>query len=133
MNLEKVYLDNNNNDGKRPTTITIRLLANGTEIDSEVLNSSYAKVTINSETGERVTDNNTWLYKFTNLNTEDENGNPITYTVDYYFNIANKYYFKNSTEVVLNCLDYKFSRDYHLFGIFEVLPTFFCFSFFLFF
>ena len=65
----KVWVDESDHDGFRPSSITVRLLANGTEVASKVLTSSYA------------TDFNTWEYEFTNLNKFDKSGASITYTV----------------------------------------------------
>ena len=63
FNVTKVWDDNNNQDGKRPESITVRLLANGEEIDS---------YTITSE--------NDWTYSFTEL-PRYQNGEEIDYTI----------------------------------------------------
>ena len=61
----KTWVDNGNQYGKRPETLTVYLLANGARIDSQV---------ISEETN--------WTYSFTNLKPKDENGNVINYSVD---------------------------------------------------
>ena len=79
----KTWDDANNQDGKRPDTITIRLLADGTEVESK-------EVT--------VADN--WSYSFTNI-PKYANGNEIVYTVtedavDDYSTTVNGYDVTNS-------------------------------------
>jgi len=80
----KTWNDANNQDGKRPASITINLLANGVEVD---------EVKVSAENG--------WKFSFENL-PKYENGNLITYTitedaVDGYttsisgFNVTNTY------------------------------------------
>ena len=59
----KTWNDNNNQDGKRPDSITVNLLANGTKVDSK-------KVTVDDN----------WKYSFDNL-AKYENGKEIIYTV----------------------------------------------------
>jgi LPXTG-motif cell wall-anchored protein len=59
----KTWNDNNNQDGKRPNSITIRLLKNGTEIASK-----------------EVTEADGWAWSFTDLS-KYENGELITYTI----------------------------------------------------
>ena len=59
----KTWDDNNNQDGARPDSITIRLLANGTEVANKT-----------------VTENDGWAYEFTDL-AKYMNGQEITYTV----------------------------------------------------
>ena len=61
----KAWEDNNNQDGKRPESITIHLLANGEEIKSQ---------------GVKPDESGNWKYSFTGLN-KYENGKEITYTV----------------------------------------------------
>ena len=60
---KKIWIDNNDQDGKRPDKITIRLLANGSEVDRK-----------------EVTKGNGWKYKFENLPVY-ENGEKINYTI----------------------------------------------------
>ena len=62
----KTWVDNNNQDGKRPKSITINLLADGTKATSQT-------VTPNSE--------GKWEYTFENL-PKYENGNEIVYTIE---------------------------------------------------
>ena len=80
----KTWNDNENQDGKRPTSITVRLLADGNEVASKA-----------------VTAGSGWTYKFDKLPVYS-NGNKITYTIsedaiDGYsssrdgFNIINSY------------------------------------------
>src|SRR5699024_11214587 len=59
----KTWVDADNQDGKRPESITVRLLANGEEID-------HVDVTAEDE----------WQYSFTNL-PKFQNGEEITYTI----------------------------------------------------
>ena len=59
----KTWNDANNQDGKRPSSITINLLANGVWVDSKEV---------------KVADN--WSWKFTNLSKNAE-GKPLVYTV----------------------------------------------------
>ena len=59
----KTWDDNNNQDGKRPESITINLLANGKNVD-----------------GKTVTEADNWSWTFDNLDVY-ANGNKITYTI----------------------------------------------------
>ncbi len=59
----KTWNDANDQDGKRPESITIRLLANGTEVDEK-----------------EVSADDNWSWSFTDL-PKDENGTEITYTI----------------------------------------------------
>lgn len=61
----KTWNDNNDQDGKRPVSITIRLLKNGTELKDKALT---------------VTANNGWKWSFTDL-PKYENGSEIKYTI----------------------------------------------------
>jgi len=61
----KVWVDDDDADGSRPSSITVRLLANGKEVASKV-------VTAGSD--------GTWSYEFTDL-LANEGGKKITYTV----------------------------------------------------
>jgi len=60
---KKTWNDSDNQDGKRPASITIRLYADGTEVDSKT-----------------VTAANGWTWKFENL-AKYENGKEIEYTI----------------------------------------------------
>ena len=63
---QKTWNDNDNHDGKRPSKITVNLLANGSKVASkEVKPDAEGK----------------WLYQFDNLDVVDDAGNLITYTV----------------------------------------------------
>ena len=59
----KTWNDNNNQDGVRPNSITVNLLANGQVVDTKT-----------------VTADEEWKYSFTNL-PKYENGNEIVYTI----------------------------------------------------
>ena len=59
----KTWVDNDNRDGNRPATVTVRLLANGVETDSTVL-----------------TAGNGWSHVFEGLPTVDDQKEPIVYT-----------------------------------------------------
>ncbi|AQP41303.1 cell wall surface anchor family protein,putative [Streptococcus gallolyticus subsp. gallolyticus DSM 16831] len=59
----KTWSDNNNQDGKRPDSITINLLADGEKVDSQT-----------------VTANNNWAYNFTDL-AKYKDGKEVVYTV----------------------------------------------------
>lgn len=63
---QKTWNDNDNQDGKRPSKITVNLLANGVKVASK-------EVTADA-TG-------TWAYHFDNLDVVDDAGNVIAYTV----------------------------------------------------
>ncbi len=63
INGTKTWDDANNQDGKRPDSVTVNLLANGTKIDSKTVSAA-----------------DDWKYSFTNLDKYKE-GSEITYTV----------------------------------------------------
>ena len=63
---QKTWNDNDNQDGKRPSKITVNLLANGVKVASKEVKPDA--------TG-------TWAYHFDNLDVVDDAGNVITYTV----------------------------------------------------
>ena len=63
INGTKTWSDNDNQDGKRPTSITVNLLANGTKVDSK-----------------EVTADNNWKYSFKDL-PKYADGKEIVYTV----------------------------------------------------
>ena len=62
--VKKVWDDNDNQDGKRPTEVTVRLLRNGTAIGSDIL----------------LNDANNWEYKVETLDKLDASGNAYTYS-----------------------------------------------------
>ncbi|MBR0472988.1 MAG: Cna B-type domain-containing protein, partial [Methanosphaera sp.] len=64
ITINKVWKDNNNQDGIRPDRIRVALLKNGEEID---------RVTLS--------ENNSWKYTFKDLD-KNYNGKPIKYTID---------------------------------------------------
>lgn len=63
---QKIWNDNDNQDGKRPSKITVNLLANGVKVASK-------------EVKPDATGN--WTYHFDNLDVVDDAGNVIAYTV----------------------------------------------------
>ena len=63
---QKTWNDNDNQDGKRPSKITVNLLANGVKVASKKVKPDA--------TG-------TWAYHFDNLDVVDDAGNVIAYTV----------------------------------------------------
>ena len=67
VNGEKIWADNNNQDGLRPATITVNLLADGKVIDNQTVSAA-----------------NNWKYSFTDLpqNRENKVKEPIEYTVE---------------------------------------------------
>ena len=62
--VKKVWKDANNQDGKRPTSITVKLLADGQDTGKTL----------------ELTEANGWAGSFTNLDA-DKGGTPIQYTV----------------------------------------------------
>ena len=64
INGAKTWDDNNDQDGARPDSITIRLLANGSEVDSKT-----------------VTETDDWSWSFTNLPKYENEGIEIVYTI----------------------------------------------------
>ena len=60
----KTWNDNSNEAGKRPVSITIKLLANGSEVDSKTVTSSDG-----------------WMWRFENKPKMTSDGNVITYTI----------------------------------------------------
>ena len=63
---QKTWNDNDNQDGKRPSKITVNLLANGVKVASKEVTADAA---------------GTWAYQFDNLDVVDDDGNVIAYTV----------------------------------------------------
>lgn len=63
---QKTWNDNDNQDGKRPSKITVNLLANGLKVASKEVKPD--------STGN-------WAYRFDNLDVVDDAGNVIAYTV----------------------------------------------------
>ncbi|MGX7069644.1 Cna B-type domain-containing protein, partial [Gemella bergeri] len=61
----KTWDDNNNQDGKRPTKIKVKLLADGKEVASK-----------------EVTEQDGWKYSFDNLDKHNQDGTEIKYTID---------------------------------------------------
>ncbi len=67
----KDWEDNNNQDGKRPESITVQLYANG----EPALNENGEEITLT------LNDENSWAGTFTDLDIVDENDKKISYTV----------------------------------------------------
>ena len=63
--IHKIWTDNENNDGKRPETITVRLLADGVQVGEDVI--------INGDNG--------WYYEFVEL-PKYKNGEAIVYSIE---------------------------------------------------
>lgn len=63
---QKTWNDNDNQDGKRPSKITVNLLANGVKVASKEVKADGA---------------GTWAYHFDNLDVVDDAGHAIAYTV----------------------------------------------------
>ena len=63
---QKTWNDNDDQDGKRPSKITVNLLANGVKVASKEVKPDAA---------------GTWAYHFDNLDVVDDAGNVIAYTV----------------------------------------------------
>ncbi|WP_315534693.1 Cna B-type domain-containing protein [Lancefieldella rimae] len=62
----KTWNDNNNQDGKRPVSITVNLLKNGTKVDSKTVTPDVSGA---------------WIYSFSGLDKYNADGTEITYTV----------------------------------------------------
>ena len=62
----KTWNDNNNQDGKRPDSITVNLLKNGTKVDSKTVTPDVSGA---------------WTYSFSGLDKYNADGTEITYTV----------------------------------------------------
>ena len=62
----KTWNDNNNQDGKRPASITVNLLKNGTKVDSKTVTPDVSGA---------------WTYSFSGLDKYNTDGTEITYTV----------------------------------------------------
>ena len=62
----KTWNDNNNQDGKRPASITVNLLKNGTKVDSKTVTPDASGA---------------WTYSFSGLDKYDAKGTEITYSV----------------------------------------------------
>ena len=75
VSVEKVWEDNNNQDGKRPKSITVQLVESYKQGDATVTNNYGNPVTLDAAHG--------WSYTWTDLpkNQVGGKGNPVTYTV----------------------------------------------------
>ena len=87
----KVWDDNNNSAGKRPTEVTMVLTSN----DASDTNSPY-KYTLTSLNADE-TDSNKWTYTFPGLPKYDANGNEIVYTLSE--ELSNIYYTAENSNV----------------------------------
>ncbi len=80
VTVTKVWNDNNDQDGKRPATITVNLLADGTAVDQTGITPSVAIGP--AVTGVSVSqDGNSWTYTWTGLYKYDFSTTPIVYSV----------------------------------------------------
>ena len=70
ITVNKVWADNNNEAGRRPSSVTLKVTGNG---------QTY---TYSVSASDAETDANTWTHTFTGLPKYDENGNVIEYIVD---------------------------------------------------
>lgn len=68
VSIRKVWDDGNNQHKKRPQSITIMLLADGTQVDQKTISGSATSTA--------------WSFTFTNLPELNEDGSTINYTVD---------------------------------------------------
>ena len=68
----KVWNDNNNKAGKRPTQVTLQILNGAEVVASKIVDETY----------KNAADENEWKYVFTALPKYDSNGNVINYTVE---------------------------------------------------
>ena len=71
VTVTKVWDDNSNSAGKRPTNITLKVTGNGQEYTKEI-----------TEAHKEASNSNNWKYTFTDLPKYDANGDEITYTID---------------------------------------------------
>ena len=94
IKVTKTWNDNNNEAGKRPESVTLKLSGNGKEYTQEVNASNAAS-----------SNKNNWEYTFTDLPKYDENGDEITYTIDE-LDLHNDFYIKSSvnqdTKTIVN-------------------------------
>ena len=89
FNIHKDWNDLDDNDGKRPESITVRLLRNGTEIDSAIITGTE------------------WNTSFADLDKYDSNGNQYDYTisedpVEYYAEVPLIEYKENNNINITN-------------------------------
>ena len=75
LTIEKIWQDSNNNDGKRPKSITVRLYKLVGQDKIEVENKAAILTSANA------TSENNWSYTYSNL-PKYENGEEITYIVE---------------------------------------------------
>ena len=68
LSVEKVWDDNDDQDGLRPTSINVQLLANGVEVEGQKIELSRSS-------------NSNWQGVFRGLSLYDSDGNPIEYSV----------------------------------------------------
>ena len=83
VTVNKFWNDNNNEAGKRPENVTLKVTGNGQTYKQEVNSDNIGE------------NNNTWTYTFTNLPKYDANGNEIAYTADEE-DLGNKFYVKGT-------------------------------------
>ena len=111
INGEKRWVDNNNQDGKRPETLTFTLTGTipAAEEGAEptvVVNKTYKAVPPTEAEIEAGADANTWKYEFTDL-PKYNSGKEITYTVTEPEEIADYEFVSNVGGVFTNKHDYE--------------------------
>ena len=84
VTVTKTWNDNNNEAGKRPTSITLKVSGNGKNYTQEV-----------TEANADSSNSNNWVYTFNDLPKYDGNGDEIAYTVDE-LDLNNDFYIKSS-------------------------------------
>ena len=84
VTVTKTWNDNNNEAGKRPTSITLKVSGNGKNYTQEV-----------TEANADSSNSNNWVYTFNDLPKYDGNGDEIAYTVDE-LDLNNEFYIKSS-------------------------------------
>ncbi len=84
VTVTKTWNDNNNESGKRPTSITLKVSGNGKNYTQEV-----------TEANADSSNSNNWVYTFNDLPKYDGNGDEIAYTVDE-LDLNNEFYIKSS-------------------------------------
>ena len=94
VTVTKTWNDNNNEAGKRPTSITLKVSGNGKNYTQEV-----------TEANADSSNSNNWVYTFNDLPKYDGNGDEIAYTVDE-LDLNNDFYIKSSvnqeTKTIVN-------------------------------
>ena len=76
----KLWDDEYNNDGKRPGTLTVKLLAGGETVGSKDLSDDYSVA--EEDLPEDMAGYDVWMYEFTDLPVADENAEVIEYIAE---------------------------------------------------